>query len=218
MSLRSRFSRIVRKAVDPVLLPLGFTRRGQVYKRSLDRLWWVFQVARSRWNTAEECSFDIGGGILVPEVNNTIYYHLQPIIPEKADVGDCIIRYAPVVELRRSWKIRQGDDEHSVDAQIIEEIREYIGTKMLSFYQNFSCLDDVIEFLTHLRHHGGDIPHSPVYVAPSSVFIPLHLAVLYWLKGDQKQVCAYFEEMLQEVRIDWWQEHLLRLKERLGCK
>jgi hypothetical protein len=58
MLLRSRFSRIVRKAVDPVLLPLGFTRRGQVYKRSLDRLWWVFQVERSRWNTAEECSFD----------------------------------------------------------------------------------------------------------------------------------------------------------------
>ncbi|MFT0752749.1 DUF4304 domain-containing protein [Synechococcus sp. RC10A2] len=218
MSLRSRFSRIVRKAVDPVLLPLGFTRRGQSYRRPLNRLWWVFQVERSRWNTAQECRFGIGGGILVPEVRNITYYHLPPMMPEKADVGDCIIRYAPEVELRRGWAIRQEDDAPLVDAQIIEELREYIGTKMVAFYRNFGCLDDVIAFLTYLRHHGSEMSHSPIDVAPSSNLIPLHLAVLYWLKGDQERACAYFEEMLQEVRTDWWREHLLRLKERLGCK
>jgi len=217
MLLRSRFSRIVRKAIDPVLLPKGFTRRGQTYMRPRERIWWVFNVGRSIWNTAEECRFYICGGILVSEVLDTIYFHFPPLALEKASTGDCIIHYNPETESGTWWTIRQGEDADAVDARIIEEIQRYIETKMMKFYDRFKCLEDVIESLVYLKDNVTKIPRAILYVHPNSLFIPLYLSALYWLKGEQEKACAYLEEAFLSFQHEWWQEHLSRLRERLGC-
>jgi hypothetical protein len=216
MLLRSRFSRIVRKAIDPVLLARGFARRGQTYKRPLDRIWWVFDVERSRWNTADECRFSIGGGILVPEVNNVIDFHLPPLMLEKADTGDSIIHYRPPTELERSWVITSADDADLVDNQIVEQIKGYIETKMMPFYEQFHGLNDVINFILSLKDDIQELPRGRVH--PNELFIPLYLAALYWLTGDRTQACAYLEDAFETLQVEWWQNHLLRIRERLGCE
>ncbi len=169
---------------------------------------------RSRWNTAEKCRFAIGGGILVPEAWNLLYYHWEPLTPEKADESHCLIRYVPKHETHRWWELG-ADDEATVDSRIIQEIQSLIKDDLLPFYERFRELKDVIDSLEYLKIHIDDIGRVGYDVVPSDSFILTHLGILYWLAGEKERACRYLREDLRATKHEWWQKHKKGLLKRL---
>ena len=184
MSPRERFQSVVR-FVAVSLREIGFRRRSQCFYRALPELWHVVRMVRSRWNTAEECKFYIDFGIYVPGVFSLVHPDLdEPLCP---DEGNLTISWSAGFQrfpfLQQSWVLRSGDPLPEADEEIrqsvLHELREYI----LPFLDQFAGRMDVIRFLEWLRGHRGEVPGG-VHIHPSGVWLPIDLAVLYWMEGD----------------------------------
>jgi hypothetical protein len=188
--LRNRFRQIIREAIDPILKPLGFVKRGQVYRKQLPELWWVMDVQRSRWNTSQECDFTCNVGIHVPNVRS-MYYPEYPE-PELPDVPHCIINARigalnPDRELDLWWRLRI-DDEQSVDETIKGELNKELTLFVLSFFERFRTRTDAIAYLEYLRRFRSEMRRGS-YIEPNDSWLPIYLGILYWMEGNQEACC-----------------------------
>lgn len=186
--LQKRFRQIIREGIDPVLKAAGFVKQGQVYRRQLPELWWVLDVQRSRWNTADECDFTVNVGIHVPRVRSTYYpSYPEPQLPE---VSDCIVscRIGTLNPERKQdlwWTLKIDDDVQETDARIKDEISKELSRHVLPFFKRFQTRRDVIAFLDHLKTSRSEI-HGGNHIYPNNSWLSIFLGILYWMESDQE--------------------------------
>jgi len=199
----------------------NFRRRRQSFVRSLPELWHVIRLARSRWNTADECDFWIEFGVYVPGVFSLIRPELkEPLCPDATNLTISWTsgwQYPPF--LARSWKLTSRDVLPETDVGIQSAVKKELIEYTLPFLEQFEHRRDVIRFLEWLRVHRMEVPGA-VHIAPDDHWIPVYLAVLYWQEGDRaaslrelhtalsdENAGIVFREMIQALQSRLLSEH-----------
>lgn len=185
MSPQDRFKSIVGFVTDS-LRELGFRRRSQCFCRMLPELWHVVNLVRSRWNTAEECKFYVDFGVYVPGVFSMVHPDVkEPLCPNKMNLTiSWSVGFQHPPFIHRSWVLKSIDPLPEADETVRQSVLYELRENILPFFDQFVRRTDVIRFLEWLRKHRGEIPGG-VHIDPSDVWLPLDLAVLYWMEGDR---------------------------------
>ncbi len=213
--LNVRLTNILRQSADVLLKPLGFRKRGVIYRRQLPELWWLIGVQRSRWNTSSECEFTMNFGVYVPGMA-AAYNRPDPKWPV---VADCVV-HARVGSLNPKptdlwWTITLEDDAEKVDTLIREEISQQLQHYVLPFLHRLQSKWDVIHFLETLRPEDYRRVTWPLHEG-----ITLEsLAILYWLLGERERCREALEQLKIEAMkkgyIEGYRERVEKLYYRL---
>lgn len=217
MELDNRFRRIARK-VRQFLHNQGFVGKGQTFWRAQNPIFPTVILKRSRWNTREECDFWFEIGVFIPQLYAVVFEDAPPPYPKEGylvlALGIDEIPSYPRQQETLSWVLR-SDDPPEADACVESDVLLHLREYAVPFLDQFGSLFDVINYLEWLRVHGDDWFKLRRAVKPSDAWLPIYLAVLYWMVGD-------FEKSLQEVEAFKWQEvsryireHMERVKRRI---
>lgn len=217
MVLDRRFRKLTRK-VRQFLQNQGFFSKGQTFWRERDQVFPTIILKRSRWNTREECDFWFEIGVFIPQLYAVVFEDAPPPYPEEGylvlALGIDEIPSYPRQRETLSWVLR-ADDPPEADANVESDVLCHLRDYAVPFLDQFSSLWDVINYLEWLRVHGDEWFKLRRAVNPSDAWLPIYLAVLYWMVGD-------FEKGLQEVETFEWEEagqyireHMERVKRHI---
>ncbi len=217
-SLNDRLASILKQSVDAILNPLGFRKRGVVYRYRLPELWWLVDIQRSRWNTSMQCEFTINFGVYVCGMA-PVYNPLRsdPKLPTVADgVVNSRVGWLDSGIRDLWWRLTLEDDAEKVDFVIIGEINHQLKCYVLPFLHRFQSKWDVVHFLEELLEDG--LRHRRV-TWPATFSVAFEsLGIVYWLIGEREQCCRAIERAKQEVlktRIDGAIQRVEQLYQRL---
>jgi len=209
MELNNRFRRLARK-VQRLLLQHGFVCKGQTFWWERDRLSPTIILVRSTWNTREQCDFWFDLGVFIPELRAIVYGKNPPAYPREGCLAISLrIDKIPFYPRRREtlmWELKQGDPAEA-DEQLWTEVCQHLEEYAVPFLDQFHGLPDAIEFLEWLRIH-RDEWFKFSQIQPFEAWLPIHLAVLYWLVGDR-------EKSLREIEAFEWEETTWYIREHM---
>lgn len=216
---RDRFKLLVDFVYD-ILSGRNFQRRKQCFLRFLPELWHVIRLARSRWNTADECTFWIEFGVYVPGVFSLIHPDLkEPLCPDATNLTISWTsgwQYPPFLQC--SWTLTSQDILPETDVEIRSDVKKELIEYTLPFLEQFERCKDVIRFLEWLRVHRMEIPGG-VHIAPSDRWIAVYLAVLYWQEGDKVASKQELHNALSDADVGLvFHEKVRMLEDRLMKK
>jgi hypothetical protein len=210
MELDNRFRRIARK-VRNLLQDQGFVSKGQTFWREGDPLFPTVILKRSRWNTRETCDFWFEIGVFIPQLYAVVFEDTPPPYPKEGylviSLGIDEIPSYPHQQETLSWVLR-ADEPPEADAHIESDVLRHLRDYAVPFLDQFGSLRDVIDYLEWLRLHGDEWFKWSRAVNPSDAWLPIYLAVLYWMIGDS-------EKSLQEVEAFEWEEASWYLREHM---
>lgn len=216
MELDKRFRRLVRR-VQQLLGEDGFIIKGQTFWRGRDKLSQTIILKRSRWNTQSECDFWFVLGVFVPELYAIVYGEEPPSYPKEGYLAVSLeIDNIPFYPRRRetlSWKLQQGDPPEA-DEKVCTDVLEHLRVYAVPFLERFNSLSEVIQFLEWLRSHRHEW-FKWNQILPFDAWVPIYLAVLYWMVGDRENCMRELETFEQEETTPYIREHFARVKEYL---
>lgn len=214
-SVRLRFRRLA-GAVSGCLATEGYCARGQTFWHSTPHLRRVIILWRSRWNTANECSFAFTLGIFVPKFHESLTGLPDPAYPTSEalaiSLGIDQIPHHPPTKRTISWELTDSNSHRDakIQQQVLKELRDYV----LPFLGRFTTLSDVIDYLLWVRSISASHPQwRPT--RPNDVWLPVYLAVLWSLSGDKTEAQREIEFALSSVHGSYFREKVLAIRERL---
>jgi hypothetical protein len=186
MDLRKRFYR-VHRTVRKFLQERQFAARGQVFWYRTEQLCRVVILKRSRWNTRSECEFWLELGIFIPGFFPLLWEKQDPPYPQEDFLAVSLridnIPLRPPQRETVSWYLRADDPLPQADSQIEKEILFELEKYLVPFLDRFNNLFDVIDYLKWVRTHGNQW-FKWTQILPNDVWLPVYLAVLYWMVGE----------------------------------
>ncbi|GIV08781.1 MAG: hypothetical protein KatS3mg019_0872 [Fimbriimonadales bacterium] len=218
MELDNRFRRIARK-VRQFLHNQGFVGKGQTFWREQNPIFPTVILKRSRWNTREECDFWFVIGVFIPQLYAVVFEDTPPPYPKEGclllSLGvDAVPSYPPRTETL-SWMLRL-DDSPAADAHIESDVLLHLRDYAVPFLDQFGSLFDVINYLEWLRGLGDESFKQRRAVKPSDAWLPIYLAVLYWMVGDFEKGLRELDALEREEIGQYFQEYIERLRDCLG--
>jgi len=216
MELNQRFRRLVRR-VQSQLREKGFVAQGQTFWREREKLLQTIILKRSRWNTQTECEFWLIIGVFIPELYTIVYGESPPAYPKEGYLTisleiDSIPFYPRQRETLR-WQLRQ-EEPPEMDERLWLAITHHLQTYAVPFLERFETLWDVIEFLGWLRGHRREW-FKWNQILPFDAWVPIYLAVLYWMVGDRGNCLRELEAFEKEETTAYIRERFVRVKEYL---
>jgi len=217
MTPTERFKQMI-AFIHDLLREHDYRRRAQHFNRTLPELTHVINIVRSRWNSADECDFWFVFGVYIPHTFSLIRPDIkEPQCPDELNMtifGSAGWQHPP--HLHQSWRLKSDDTlpekDEQVRASITAELKDYI----LPFLGQFGCRKDVIQFLEWLRVHREEI-HGGMHIAPTGLWLPVKLAVLYWHEGDKAACERELRSVLADEEIGkFFYDVVLSLHDRLG--
>lgn len=216
MTLPERFKELA-TFVGKLLRVDGFRRRLQCFYRPSPELWHVVRLVRSRWNDAHECDFWCEFGVYVPNLYRTIYPEAkEPSCPNASNmtiVWQAGWQHPPF--RHKSWKLTSADILPDTDREVQTSLAYELKAHILPFLSQFEYRADVIRFLEWLRTHRDEMPGG-MHLYPTDEWLPVYLAVLYWMRGD---LVACQQELERAAMIDeagiYFQDLVAELQNRL---
>lgn len=217
MELDKRFRKLVGR-IQQLLGEEGFVTRGQTFWRPRDKFSQAIILKRSRWNTQAECDFWFVIGVFVPELYAIVFGDVPPAYPKEGylalSLGIDAIPFYPRDRIETlSWKLFRGEPSEA-DERLWADVAYHLQTYAVPFLGQFSDLSDVIKFLDWLRAHRHEW-FKLNQILPSEAWLPIHLAVLYWLVGDRENCLRELEAYEQEETTAYIRDHFARVKKYL---
>ena len=210
-----RLNAILKDFLNPILKPLGFTKRKNVYVREDRELSWVIHIQRSDWNSATEASFTLNGGVYVPGVAST-YVNKQE--RKSLNLADCVV-YARIGMLSESrldcwWNLRINDDVASVETEIGMDIKRRVENDVLPFLKRFETKEDVIGFLE------APLPSKYKFILPPSYATRLaYAAILHSMSRRTEKYSETINKAIKEAsksHVEGVRDFYLKLRDRLS--
>ena len=142
---KSDLKNLIRTHLAPQLKAAGFKKTGLVWNRRCDSLVHVIQIQLSQWNDADEISFTINVGVLVPRVMQIVRGE-EP--PKTVRETNCYPRFRigslPNVGAGRDiwWELHEPDDVDRVGPEIAKEV----VSKCLPALESCSSIEATLQF------------------------------------------------------------------------
>jgi hypothetical protein len=198
--MERRLRQILKSWVEPHLKTLGFKKRAFTYTRTLDEVWWLIDIQRSRWNTSQRCEFTANLGVYVPG----FYAILRGEDPKHPTVPDCVFncRINRVMGTREDkWWALYADisDPNLSDGVIGRELAAAIVNSAIPFLQRFQKRRDVLALLYEITE-----PEKRRVVSwpPSEVWIYTFTGVLHFMLSESSSCCQALQRAVAEARRD----------------
>jgi len=209
MELDNRFRKLSRR-VQKLLLNQGFVCKGQAYWWERDRLSPTVILKRSQWNTQELCEFWFILGVFIPKLYAIVYRETPPLYPKEGYLAisleiDSIPFYPRYRETLR-WELKLSDSAE-VEERLWADVSHHLQNYAIPFLDRFRTLSDAIDFLEWLRSH-RDEWFKFGQILPFEAWVPIYLAVLYWMIGDR-------EKSLRELEAFEWEETSWYIREHM---
>ncbi|MBI1922766.1 DUF4304 domain-containing protein [Candidatus Poribacteria bacterium] len=206
-----RLTAILKKHLTPLLKPLGFRKRGNIYELCRGELSWIIDVQRSRWNDTEEAQFTLNCGVYVKGVLST---YLDLPEPNAPTLPYCCISVRMgmlnVEKVDKWWKLCEDDDVESIDGRMGSEIQERIQWDVLPFLRQFKSLQDVVSYLKGLSSRNEN------FVSPrDKVGQFAYIGILYFFLGQYDACVAALAQAEQEAIGGPIEEHIRQLRARV---
>jgi len=143
--LERRLRQILKNWIEPQLKTLGFKKRAYTYTRTLDEVWWLIDIQRSRWNTSQRCEFTVNLGVYVPG----FYAILRGEDPKRPTVPDCVfncrINKAMGIREDKWWTLHADDPAPNLsDSAIGQELTDAIVNRAIPFLQRFQKRHEIL--------------------------------------------------------------------------
>jgi len=183
----------VNESISRVLIGNGYKRSSSTWRKWSGDICHMASVQRSQWNHEELISFTINLGIYVRGFVPLVYPLPEPTNPSVIDCCmQCRLSMLSPERCDTWWEFRPVSDRSDASKSVVE-ITDLLETYGLSFFDRFSSLETIVNYLRSPRSRS-----EPTIWPEGEVHARETAAVLTYLYNGADDGCSELQRLVDE--------------------